>query len=153
MGSHELSPTSRRDPSPTGLDHLISCCVALTPRPRALSRDALTLLVCDLGGDARGDSGAHSFAVGDANVFGIQSGVANRVAGVRQRRSPANRSFDNGPLFGTKANKDLRGFDDFVAESECADAGVDAGVQRRVYLESSKVVDLSGRPMDEQRDV
>ena len=56
-------------------------------------------------------------------------------------------------MFGTKANKDLRGFDDFVAEPECDDAGVDAGVQRRVYLEFPKVVDLSGRPMDEQRDL
>lgn len=32
--------------------------------------------VYDLGGDARGGSGARSFAGGDANVFGIQTGVA-----------------------------------------------------------------------------
>ncbi|MFC7909958.1 type ISP restriction/modification enzyme [Streptomyces nigra] len=32
--------------------------------------------VCDLGGDARGGAGAKSFAGGDANVFGIQTGVA-----------------------------------------------------------------------------
>lgn len=60
--------------------------------------------VYDLGGDARGGSGARSFAGGDVNVFGIQTGVAivwlvfdKTFTGeptVRYRR-----------MFGTKADK------------------------------------------------
>lgn len=60
--------------------------------------------VYDLGGDARGGSGARSFAGGDVNVFGIQTGVAivwlvfdKAFAGkptIRYRR-----------MFGTKADK------------------------------------------------
>ncbi len=60
--------------------------------------------VYDLGGDTRGGSGARSFAGGDVNVFGIQTGVAivwlvfdrkfNGEPTVRYRR-----------LFGTKADK------------------------------------------------
>lgn len=60
--------------------------------------------VYDLGGDARGGSGARSFAGGDVNVFGIQTGVSivwlvfdrahTDTPTVRYRR-----------LFGTKADK------------------------------------------------
>lgn len=44
---------------------------------RQLVRDGVKeVWVYDLGGDARGGSGARSFAGGDVNVFGIQTGVA-----------------------------------------------------------------------------
>jgi hypothetical protein len=60
--------------------------------------------VYDLGGDARGGSGARSFAGGDTNVFGIQTGVA--IAWV-----VFDRAFMGTPtvryrrMFGTKAAK------------------------------------------------
>lgn len=44
---------------------------------RALVREgAKEIWILDLGGDSRGAHGAHSFAGGDANVFGIRTGVA-----------------------------------------------------------------------------
>lgn len=43
---------------------------------RLVRRGVRQVWVYDLGGDARGGSGARSFAGGDANVFGIQTGVA-----------------------------------------------------------------------------
>lgn len=43
---------------------------------RLFRRGAKEIWVCDLGGDNRGAHGAKSWAGGDANVFGIQTGVA-----------------------------------------------------------------------------
>lgn len=43
---------------------------------RLVRRGVREVWVYDLGGDARGGSGARSYAGGDANVFGIQTGVA-----------------------------------------------------------------------------
>lgn len=71
--------------------------------------------VCDLGGDARGGSGAKSFAGGDANVFGIQTGVA--IVWL-----VFDRNFDGDPtiryrrLFGSKADKFLALEEPFNAE-------------------------------------
>lgn len=41
-----------------------------------VSSGAKEIWILDLGGDSRGAHGAHSFAGGDANVFGIRTGVA-----------------------------------------------------------------------------
>ena len=43
---------------------------------RLMRRGAKEIWICDLGGDNRGAHGAKSWAGGDANVFGIQTGVA-----------------------------------------------------------------------------
>src|SRR5690606_17940621 len=49
---------------------------SLTGLRRMVGKGAKEIWICDLGGDARGAHGAASFAGGDGNVFGIQTGVA-----------------------------------------------------------------------------
>ncbi len=60
--------------------------------------------VYDLGGDARGGSGARSFAGGDVNVFGIQTGVAI-VWLVFDRDFTGEPTVRYRRMFGTKATK------------------------------------------------
>lgn len=60
--------------------------------------------VCDLGGDARGGSGARSFAGGDANVFGIRTGVAI-VWLVFDRQFDGEPTVRYRRIFGSKADK------------------------------------------------
>jgi hypothetical protein len=69
-----------------------------------VSSGAKEIWILDLGGDSRGAHGAHSFAGGDANVFGIRTGVAiSWIVFDRTHKGPPTVKYRR--LFGSRREK------------------------------------------------